>query len=236
MNLQSRRKGSSRDASIEAAFDTSYTPGEGTTNSCGVGPLASQGTMRCNSARACSPNPLAVVIVLLSLVAACDGLSGERIVAPQSQRWVAAETDSHPQLCAAWACRTMYPNEEQEITSNLDFAWYTYVAEGRWTCANLIMSARSTMNQGMVYVGQQWRMEWDPRTGQLERVVGEADANHGSIYVDMDYMRQLGTVNGYILTMLHEQFHLEDPNLQGTVRDDYDWEPPALRAENDCTI
>ncbi len=92
------------------------------------------------------------------------------------------------------------------------------------------------------YAGGQEVWKYNFQYNRWEQVIGESIAYNGSVYVDMAYMRRLGSVNGYLRTFINETFHNQDPNLAGptrltgSARDSYNAEPPAIKAENDCTI
>ena len=172
--------------------------------------------------------------LFLGVAAACNDSRATRITAPTQAQLMITE-DSDPKTCLTWGCRTPTYEENSEIDAELTNAFYIYAGDGRTECMSLILNAMNTLRYGL-YVGTTVVYGTDPSTGYFGKVIGEAHAPTGSVYVNLDYMRELGSVNGYVKTMVHEQFHLEDPNLLPKAREGYDWEVPAKKAANDCTI
>lgn len=174
-------------------------------------------------------------ILFFVILVACQDPSGGTIVAPNERQFtVAAEGDSDLAQCAIFNCRTITYEEKSELEAELNNAFYIYMGDGRYECASLVLNSMNTVNH-MTYVGTVPVWDWD-ESGNFGRVIGVSVPPHGSQYLDLDYMRQLGSINGILKTLIHEEYHLEDPHLIPTKTPGYLAEPPAKRAENDCTI
>jgi hypothetical protein len=165
-------------------------------------------------------------MVLTGVALACENSSSAGIMAPgQPMKYV--EPDSNPARCAIWQCRSLTEQEEADMNNNLGSLYYYYISNYNYDCAQLVLDGLKSLDNKAVYYGEK-----DRYGTSGVRIMGETDLANNAMYISS--LRNLGSMTDVIITVLHEQFHLNDPQLHPW-GDSYDPEPPTRAAvDRDC--